>query len=70
MDSNAHQQAVIADAPSVYRTIFIKAYTTGSKSAGIKAFCLHCVGYTREDIRNCTSYGCPLYPHRPYQDEE
>ena len=33
----------------------------------IKAFCITCVGDNREDVRNCTSFKCPLYTFRPYK---
>jgi len=52
--------------------LFDKAPTRGK---AIKAMCAHCMGCTRdhieagfrENIRNCTSTGCPLYLFRPYQ---
>jgi len=33
----------------------------------IRNFCLQCVE-TRDDITNCTSYKCPIYIYRPYQE--
>jgi hypothetical protein len=67
---NSEQSAVLAEVPTSYRTIFKKAFTTNRKTLGIKAFCLRCVGYLREDVRNCTAKGCPLWTHRPYQTGE
>lgn len=66
-DLNSYQKSVISEALPAYKSVFVKAYTSGSKSAAIKAFCLYCTGCKRDEIRGCTSYGCPLYPHRPYQ---
>lgn len=44
-----------------------------SRKDAIKIFCIECVGCApgyRAEIRNCTDYGCPLYPWRPYKGEE
>lgn len=46
-----------------------------SKSYAIKAMCSHCMGCTaekiepgfRDEVRNCTSAACPLWPHRPWR---
>lgn len=53
--------------PALYRSVFVRAYGGGSRTAGIKAFCLDCVGFQRSDITNCTALACPLWPYRPYQ---
>jgi len=51
------------------------------RQAGINAMCAHCMGCTakeqgekdwiepgfREQIRGCSSFGCPLWGLRPYQ---
>lgn len=66
---NSRQQALISECPVAYRKTFVRAFTTNSKSAGIKGFCLACVGFLKNEVRGCTSYGCPLWPHRPYQDD-
>lgn len=63
------QQAAIDQAPTSYRGAFKRAYNGRSKAAGIKAFCLQCVGFLRNDVRDCTSKGCPLWPYRPYQQD-
>jgi len=60
-----------------------KAQGKISRKAANDAMCAHCVGCTakeqgfqqedwiepgfREQIRNCSSFGCPLRPFRPYQ---
>jgi hypothetical protein len=50
-----------------------------SKAAGIKLFCVQCMGGghdgtplggpdgVRLSVRDCTATTCALYPHRPYQ---
>ena len=60
---------VKADAPSCLHT-FERAYEGRSKQAGIKAFCLECIGYDRTAIRNCTAPACPLYEVRPFQGQK
>lgn len=67
---NARQRAAIEEAPASARGILERAYSGKSKAAGIKAFCLRCVGYARNDVRDCTSKGCPLWPYRPYQKDD
>lgn len=67
---NKAQQSVLAEVPTTYRPVFERAFTTNSKVAGIRAFCLRCVGYLRNDVRHCTAYACPLWPHRPYQGDD
>jgi hypothetical protein len=53
------------------------------RQAAMNAMCAHCMGCTakeqgfreedwiepgfRKQIRNCSSFGCPLRPFRPYQ---
>ena len=32
----------------------------------IKAFCLQCAGWDRNEIRRCTAVACPLYSYRPF----
>lgn len=67
---NPQQRAVLKEAPMSCRGILERAYNGNSKAAGIKAFCLRCVGYIRADVQGCTSYGCPLHPYRPYQQDD
>jgi hypothetical protein len=67
---NSAQLKVLEETPISYRTIMERAFTTNRKSLAIKAFCLHCVGYLRVEVKNCTSFGCPLHPHRPYRDDK
>jgi hypothetical protein len=50
---------------------------TTSMRAAINAMCAHCMGCNAEhmesgykdDIKNCTSTGCPLHPFRPYKEK-
>lgn len=63
------QQSAAAEAPASYRATLERAYSGKSKAAGIKAFCLQCVGFLRNEIRDCSAKGCPLHPYRPYQND-
>lgn len=55
-----------ADMPKAYRGIYDKAMSGQSRAAAIHSFCLECVGWQREEVRQCTAYACPLFPYRPY----
>jgi hypothetical protein len=61
------QQEEIASAPVRCRGILQRAYRGRSKAATIRATCLRCVGYLRDDVTNCSAYKCPIWPVRPYQ---
>ncbi|OAI40195.1 hypothetical protein AYO40_05050 [Planctomycetaceae bacterium SCGC AG-212-D15] len=39
----------------------------GSLPAAVKLMCLDCVGWVKQEVRDCASHSCPLYPHRPFQ---
>jgi len=48
--------------------ILKRAYAgSASPRQAIKAFCLQCVGYQRQDVAGCTAVACPLHKYRPYQ---
>lgn len=65
---NDQQQKHLTTVPDSAVGIVKRAYErNGGRANAIKAMCLHCVGYTRNDVRNCTSGTCPLHPWRPYQ---
>jgi hypothetical protein len=51
--------------PKVYRKIYEKAVAGNSKAAAIKAFCLECCMWQKNEIINCTSLACPLFAYRP-----
>ena len=57
------------DVPKLYKGIYKRAMESNSKAAAIKAFCLECVHYQRNEITDCTDVDCPLFKHRPYQDK-
>ena len=53
--------------PKIHKANYAKAMRGNSMKAGIKAFCLECVGWEREQVRLCTDLACPLYPYKPYK---
>ena len=58
----------VTDASPLYRQVMLKAYNgTAAPRSAIKAQCLVCVGYVRDDVTHCTGYSCPLWAYRPYQ---
>lgn len=50
-----------------YRKVYTKAVSHKSRNAAVKAFCLECVGWEREEVKKCTDLACPLYGYRPYK---
>jgi len=54
--------------PDIHRTNYDKALRGRSMKAAIKAFCLECVCWQKEEVRLCTDLACPLYPYRPYKN--
>lgn len=52
----------------LYRTILQRAFEgKSSPRQAIKAKCLDCTLFQREEIANCPAPSCPLYLLRPYQ---
>jgi hypothetical protein len=59
---------VLKNVPDSFKNIMLNAFlgkNTNSKS--LKAKCLECSGFDREEIRNCTVWTCPLHKVRPYK---
>ena len=56
--------------PEAARNGYLRACAGETSPRGaIKAFCLYCVGYVRQDITNCTAVTCPLYAFRPFVEK-
>ena len=55
-----------ADMPRAYRHNYDKAMSGRSLKAAVKAFCLECVQWDRNEVKLCPSVACPLYPYRPF----
>jgi hypothetical protein len=56
-----------AQMPEIHKANYDKALRGRSMKAGIKAFCLECVQWQKEEVRLCTDLACSLYPYRPYK---
>ena len=56
--------------PPSFAALYLKAVRGESRSAGVKAQCLACVGYSRKEVRDCTAPWCSLWPYRPYQEKK
>lgn len=58
----------LATTPTSCRGHFVAAWAGKcSPRRAIKAQCLECIGFERQDITDCTSYACPLWNFRPFQ---
>ena len=65
------QEQFIQDAPPVYQGAVRDALDgKASPRRAIKAFCLSCTGFMREEVRHCTATCCPLHAFRPYVKRE
>lgn len=53
--------------PEIHRANYDKAIQGRSMKAAVKAFCLECVCWQKEEVRKCTSLSCPLFSYRPYK---
>jgi hypothetical protein len=69
-DQSTAREHAIKHAPPSARNVMKRAYSGTSRTAGVKAYCLHCVGYVRADVRNCSSLACPLWEYRPFQRDD
>jgi hypothetical protein len=59
---------VISGAPESVKNALREAFSgSASPRKAIKAMCLACVGYDRQEIKNCSAHGCPLWKYRPFQ---
>ncbi|QEZ44721.1 hypothetical protein [Cupriavidus oxalaticus] len=59
----------LRSAPHLYRGIVERAYTGRSKAVALKAFCLQCSNYQRNEVADCRVYRCALWLVRPYQEK-
>lgn len=56
----------------LWKSGLVRSYSgEASPSDAIDAKCRDCVCYENvvDEIRNCTSYTCPLWAYRPYADK-
>ena len=68
--SNSQQEQISqrqSQIPKSHKKNYDKAMRGRSLKAATKAFCLECVCWEKEEVRECTDLSCPLYPYRPYK---
>ncbi len=58
---------VLNRVPPLYRQIYKQAMTGRSRRMAVRAFCLECMGWSANEVRDCTAPYCPLYPYRLLQ---
>lgn len=64
----ARQARTVEAAPEMSKGVLTKAYlATCSPRAAIKAKCLDCCAFNRDEIRNCRAEICPIWNFRPFQ---
>lgn len=56
----------LTEMPVTCRQNYLKAMSGKSVTAGVKAYCMECLGHDRSSVRRCTDLGCPLFPYRPF----
>jgi hypothetical protein len=67
----AGQREELAQAPSKYRKLLLKAFEGAtSPRKAIQANCLTCTHYNIAEIADCAVLRCALRPYRPYQRQE
>ena len=65
---NEKQLSFYSQIPDTYKMTYLKATTTNSKATSIKAKCLDCCCWQKNEIKLCSVEQCPLWKYRPYQD--
>lgn len=46
------------------RRIYLRAMEGRSRKDAMTAFCIECMGYNPNEVKECTSSCCALYPYR------
>ena len=65
----ANRADYLASAPTSARGIVARAFArTASPRMAIKAKCLDCCAWNRDEVVNCTVVLCPLHRYRPFQE--
>jgi hypothetical protein len=58
----------LSSVPKSAKGTYLRAVAGRSRQAAIKAHCLECVGWVRDEVRLCSSPACALWAYRPFQD--
>jgi hypothetical protein len=68
MDRSAKVVEFLEKTPVLYRPALERAFIGKASPRGaIKAMCLSCACFVREEITHCQVTLCPLHAYRPYQ---
>ena len=67
MDINVSIKKRLSEMPESCQNNYRRAMSGKSKAAGIKAFCLECMGWDRAEVRRCETKTCPLFLYRPFR---
>lgn len=68
MNRDERTAKALSEAPESVRKTLAQSFSgSASPRKAIKAMCLSCVGFDRQEIKNRTSYACPLWQYRPFQ---
>lgn len=59
----------LADTPETMRRTYIRAMGGKSRPSAVRAMCQQCMGWDRASVTGCTSWACPLWHYRPYQEK-
>lgn len=57
------QRAKLRYIPLRLHNLYRRA-VTGSRQAAIRVHCLECCAWVADEVRLCSSPGCPMYPYR------
>lgn len=55
--------------PQLHKSKFEKAFAGNSKANALKAKCLECSNFIKEEVKLCPIVLCPLHEYRPYQSK-
>ena len=61
------QQECLKRMPKLYQGIYRRALAGKSPTTAIRAMCLDCMNWQREEARQCLTTQCPLYRYNPYR---
>ena len=54
-----------AEMPRQYRNVYDVAMAGRSLRAAVNSQCIECMGYVFNEVKQCCSPQCPLFPYRP-----
>lgn len=67
-DENATFGKYLRLVPLRYRFLFYKIFNgENSRVQAVKAKCIDCSNFQKEEVTNCAAIQCPLWNFRPYQ---